>query len=300
MALHPSLRVCSVLAVSASLGVGGALAPGVVLAAEPPADSEGEEPADEPETEDPLAEAKSLYAEGTGKYATADYEGAIELWTRAYTLVPSTVEYREIKADLMWDIATAREKSFDVDGEVSHLKQAEILLNNYLADLASIMADEDALATERKRVEERLEAIRAKMAEASGGPQPGPGANPEPRPAEELPSGRTLLIAGGVLAGVGVVGLGVGGAGMAIGSGANDISELDPNDIDGRREQFDRGRLGNGLAIGGGIAGGVFLVTGVALLAVGAKREKARKGMALLPTPTFGRDQVGVGLAGRF
>lgn len=237
-----------------------------------------------------------LYAEGTGKYATADYEGAIELWTQAYTLVPSTVEYREIKADLMWDIATAREKSFDVDGEVSHLKQAEILLQNYLADLTSIITDEAALATERERVEDKLESIRAKISDASGDPGP----EPEPGPAGELPSGRPLLITGGVLAGVGVAGLGVAAAGMAIGSGANDISDLDPDDIDGRREQFDRGRLGNGLAIGGGIAGGVFLVTGVALLAVGARREKARTGMALLPAPTFGRDHLGLGLTGRF
>ncbi len=282
-----------------ALGLGG-VGVGEARASEPPADGAAEAAAEEPaaaevDTEDPLEEAKALYSEGTGRYATADYEGAIELWTKAYTLVPATAEYREIKADLMWDIATAREKSFDVDGELSHLNQAKILLTNYLGDLSTIIEDEAALDKERARVEERLASIQAKIDAAKG---PGEGPGPEPGPTEPLPSGKPFMITGGVLAGLGLVGLGVSGAGMAMGASANDISDLDPDDIDGRREQFDRGRTGNTLAIAGGVAGGVFLVTGVALLAVGAKREKARRGVAV--TPTFGRELVGVGVSGRF
>jgi hypothetical protein len=88
------------------------------------------------------------------------------------------------------------------------------------------------------------------------------------------------------------------GAGLAMGKRANDLGELEPTDIDGRRDQFDRGRTGNTLAIAGGVVGGVFAITGAVLVGIGASRNAKSKGNAF--APWFGRGVVGVGVRGRF
>ncbi|MCA9718720.1 MAG: hypothetical protein KC468_28890, partial [Myxococcales bacterium] len=97
---------------------------------------------------------------------------------------------------------------------------------------------------------------------------------------------------------VGGAGLGLMAGGLVIGSQANDISELGPLDLQEREDQFARGRTGNALAIAGGVVGGVFLATGVALLVVG-KQKQQRSARAAL-TPALGPGFAGLQLTGRF
>ncbi len=85
--------------------------------------------------------------------------------------------------------------------------------------------------------------------------------------------------------------------GMVMGSQANDISALEPTQLQERQDQFDRGRTGNTLAIAGGVVGGVFLATGVALLVVGKQRQ-SKKQTAL--APALGPGFAGLQLSGRF
>lgn len=85
-------------------------------------------------------------------------------------------------------------------------------------------------------------------------------------------AGTGLLVTGGVLTGLGLGGIGVGVAGMLI---ARRADVFDPKQApDARREQMTRGENANVMAVTGLAAGGALAVTGVVLLAVGAKRRR--------------------------
>lgn len=279
--------------------------PGVALAA----------PTTGPSAEaDPLADAQRLYDRGKAKFETADYADAIELWTEAYAIVPETPESSQIKVLLLYNIATAREKQFEVSRDPAELRKATILLQSFEEGIPALYGEGPEAVAERAKVQERRAAIEVRLREAEaaqgGGEDDDTGAEPLP-PTEpttpiddggEAPArgGRGLVIGGAVAAGLGVGGLGLMAAGLGMGARANDISDLEPDDVDGRRERFDRGRTGNVLAIAGGVAGGVLLVTGAVLLGIGVPRLAAGKrgAVALLPAPL--RSGTGLVLSGRF
>ena len=248
---------------------------------------------------DPLAEAQDRYERGAAKFETADYEGAIALWTDAYSMVPATPENTEIKVLLLYNLATAREKAFEVDGKVSHLRQALILLDGFASSVTALYGEGEEGKAEAARVAERRAAILARIEAAEGRPGEGPGEGPAgPDPAEvEARRGRTLTIAGAALLGAGGLALGLMGAGLGMGAAANDVSGLDPDDVSGRRDQFERGRLGNTLAIAGGAAAGPLVIVGAALLGVGMKKSRRAQAAA---APALGRGFVGVSVRGRF
>ena len=253
-----------------------------------------------PEDDPALAQAEALYREGQGKFETADYDAAIELWTEAYTGVPKEPAYMRIRVLLLYNLATAQERAYEVDQDPRHLRQAQILLSNFERSLDAVYdRDDPAQAAEaekeRRRVTERLQEIEARIAaaEETSSAQPARADQRGHAPG----SARPLIVSGGVLAGLGVAGLGLMAGGLVMGTRANDISGLDPTDTDGRRAQFDRGRLGNTLAIAGGVAGGALLVTGAVLLGVGLhRRARGREGAHAAVVPTLG----GLAVAGRF
>jgi tetratricopeptide (TPR) repeat protein len=241
-------------------------------------------------------EAEALYEQGRAKFETADYTAAIELWTEAYRLVPDVQEGSRIKALLIYNIATAREHAFDVTQDPSQLRQAKILLESFEESIPDLYPDEEQ-AAETQKVRERIAAIDARLQTAEPEPEPEPEPGPEPIDVPSGPAnpGRPLVIAGAVLVGVGVAGLAVMGAGLGIGAGANDLSELEDDDITGRRDQFSRGRSANAMAIGGGVAGGVLAITGAVLLGLGiAKNRRAT------PTAWLAPGSAGLQLSGRF
>lgn len=117
-------------------------------------------------------------------------------------------------------------------------------------------------------------------------------------PEQVGPRKGTGLIAGGAVAlGVGVAALAVMGAGMAKAKGAETFAmDQTPGD---RREQIERGNVGNAMAVGGAVAGGVLLVTGAVLVAIGAKKRKNDPPRTSL-SGAFGRRMVGVNVSVRF
>jgi tetratricopeptide (TPR) repeat protein len=273
--------------------------PGVGWAAPAAAPAAAAAPESDAGDGDEVPRAEALYDKGAAKFETADYAAAIELWTEAYEMVPDAPESGRIKALLIYNIATAREKAYDVSRDVAELRQAKILLERFAEGIDDVYGDD--AAAERTRVEAKLAELDARIEKAEGGSEVGP-KDVEP-PADAVPAetgspkpGRPLVITGAVLLGVGAVGVGLMAAGLGIGAGANDLGGLDDADIEGRRDQFSRGRLGNGLAFGGGIAGGAFAVTGAVLLGLGmAKNKRAPKATAWV-----GREGGGLSLAGRF
>lgn len=263
--------------------------------------------------------AEVIFRRGQAKYETADYNGAIELWTEAYALVDSTPENAAIKALLIYNLAQAHIKAFEIDDDAVHLKQAKQLLDSFAANLPMLYDDPAQLDEERGKVDELLEEIDEKLAAhdpATVEPETEVDTNPDPPAPVVEPgtdevdrapgSGKPLVIAGGVVLGLGVLGGVATIVGSVIATGANDISGIDRNDLVAREDQFAVGREGNITTVVGSITAGVLVPTGVALIVVGVLRNKKAKrqtsSSAALPmlSPSFGPAGAGLSLSGRF
>lgn len=140
---------------------------------------------------------------------------------------------------------------------------------------------------------------------------PAPVVEPEGR--KKAPrDGRGLIAGGALLTVVGVGGIGLLGAGLASGAKAQkDVNNLNPSDLDYQSKVDDldaKGKLGNTLAIVGGVLGGVGLAAGIALLVVGVKKRKKYRdehgsddtSASLRVLPIAGRGQAGLVFTGRF
>jgi tetratricopeptide (TPR) repeat protein len=274
-----------------------------------------------PAGESSNSEAEAMFRRGQAKYETADYNGAIDLWTEAYAVVESTPETASIKALLLYNLAQAHVKAYELDEDDIHLKQALQLLQSFRNNLSLLYEDKAQLDEETKKVDERLAELEAMLAAANPPPEdkpppsdepPPPELGPEPEPVIDAPGdarpGKPLIIAGGVLLGLGVGSGVVAIVGGVLSSGANDISDLDPTDLAAREQRFGTGRTGNVLAIVGSVGAGLLLPIGGALIGVGAKRNgKAKPGTALLQRSRLGAsfggawgNGAGLTISGRF
>jgi tetratricopeptide (TPR) repeat protein len=264
-----------------------------VVAAQP--EVEADPPAD------PLDELRERYEEARVKYDLGDFLGAIELWTDLYQNAPT--EYRK---DLQNSLANAHIRQYEFDRDLQHLRQAKILLQDYLDSLDPNDTDTrtnaqtriDEATAEIERVE-TLEAERQRDLEAA--------VLAERQAAEreaaledashDLHAGRQRRDK--ILKGVGGTGLGVGSAAlvvMGVGLGLGAKAEAD-----GRariaedpltpaielQELVQQGRSYNSVAIATAVAGGVLVVSGAAMLIVAATSRKRASARARLH-PRFG------------
>ncbi|MGH1340012.1 MAG: hypothetical protein ACRBN8_00565 [Nannocystales bacterium] len=253
-----------------------------------------------PEDSGALREAEVLYKRGRSSFETANYLEAIDLWEEAYGLIQDVPENAAIKAALIYNIAAAQEKAYDIDTDITHLRQAAVLMETYARSVPALYGDEDEAQVELDKIDKRMAELRQRIEEAESGSEVAP-TEPQPEHPDIEPTfkpdprAKPLIIAGAVTAGVGVVGLGLMAGGLSMGSSANELG--DDVSLEDRREQFDRGRLGNTLAYVGGAAGGVFLVTGAVLLGIGLKKRSAG---TMAVTPWGGRGTAGMSVGGRF
>jgi tetratricopeptide (TPR) repeat protein len=266
------------------------------------------------------ADAEVMFRRGQAKYETADYAGAIDLWTEAYALVESTPETASIKALLLYNLAQAHVKAYELDEDAIHLKQAQQLLSSFRNNLTLLYEDKAQLEEETKKVDERLAEIEVMLAAAKPTQDEPPPPELESPPPEDEPEpvvddsasdarpGKPLMIAGGVMLGLGVGGAVIGIVGAALGSGANDIGDLDATDLAAREQRFATGRTGNALLIVGSVTAGVLLPVGGALMAIGAKRNnEAKRSTAILQRTRLGASfggtwgkGGGLAISGRF
>lgn len=141
------------------------------------------------------------------------------------------------------------------------------------------------------------EALQRESAAGSGDP-PKPAREPTPK------DGRGLIAAGSVFTVVGLGGLGLMGAGIAMGVDAQKTVEDPATYGDAFDEADAKGKRGNMFAIIGASVGAVGLITGVTLIAIGAKKRKKYREenpvAQLRLTPTFGQGRGGLTLTGRF
>ena len=288
------------------------------------------------EDEDPLVEVQELFASGQNAFEALDYERAINSWVDALGTLPADSEYDAMRSMILYAIASARLDAFESDGEISHLRHAKRLLEQYRSEQDP--EDLETLAS----VDEYLEKVDAKLAEndalaASSADESetppaeskpaatGPGSSVEaradpPTASDRRPpkgGGKGLIISGAVLAAVGA-GM-AGGGGTLFGLQAARHSAAVDEVFDGNKDEltfeqatqeFDAGRRAQTLQIVSFSVGGAVLVTGAALMIVGLKRRKsagrtgtaagvsALKGAVL--APSVGRRSAGISFVGRF
>lgn len=260
---------------------------------------------------DPLAAAKEQHAEGQARFDAANYTGAVDAWTAALKALPSKDErsatYRPL---ILYNIAAAREKLFEIHRDVTQLRQAKILLERFDASIDEVYGHDPAAAeAERTRVREKIAALDARIAEGETEPGTDPvtGTDPDPTTDPVTPtktdapatdrSARGMMIGGGVMLGLGVIAIGGLAASVVLSERANDISDLDPEDTQGRIDRWNQGGRASDAAIAMGVVSPLLLAGGVALLVVGIKRNKKSR---VSMTPSVGGRFVGLVLRGRF
>ena len=251
--------------------------------------------------EDDTREAKRLYQEGRVHFETADYLEALASFKGAYQRAQgiSSESFRnEVLVALLFNLARAHVKAFTIDGDASHLRQAEDLLGTYLASESPMVHQGDAEELRAEIAELESEGVEPDDAEDGGvsGGEPPDTAASEPQ-SDEPPakSGSGLVIGGGVLMGLSAVGLGL-MTGGAVGASRAEQDYVDAANGDERETIDARGRTMNGLVVTGGVAAGVLLSAGIALLVVGKRRQRSNVALDVSASAGY----AGLGLRGRF
>mgnify|MGYP001452706637 CR=1 FL=1 len=270
-------------------------APRVALAA-PAEDEPATEPApddgEEARKSDSLERAMDAYNRGQEHYRRARYKEALVAFKEASTLYASP--------DFQYNIARCYEKLEQYD-------EAILAYQTYLSTKPD--------ASDREDVEASIEFLQQKAAEEekrkNKAATPTPTPTPTPSPVDEPPQprpDRPLIIAGAVVGGVGAaLALGGGiGFGIAAQRRSDDVLSIqeDGNPDGATRAETetiaDEGRRFETLQIAFAAGGGVLVVAGAALLAVGFANKKHNKSLQTAVVPSFGRGFAGVGLTRRF
>lgn len=257
-----------------------------------------------------MDEVKRIYASGKVKYETKNYAGAIDDWTAALGMLPETPENREIRNDLVYNIATAQEKAYDIDRDVVHLRTARALLVDFLEAYKAMYRPDEQTVAEFKRVNERIALLDTKIAEAEkAGPAPAKKAEKrrldlevkqvlqtDPVLAKQYKSGRGMVIGGSIT-------LGIGGLLLLVAAGVS--SQNDDSSASLSRAEK---RTNRDLAVALAVVGLAAAAGGATLLGIGIpKRRKAREAAVsrVVFAPTFGPSPgggrfVGFGAIARF
>ncbi len=275
-----------------------------------------------PESAD-MDQVRKLYEDGRARYDTLDYTGAIDLWTQAYALVAANEKNRDVRNNLVYNIAAAREKAYELDGDLMHLRRAKGLLENYLAEYKAIYKPTEAARKEVEKVQARIKEIDDKLteAESAGGqtgspsptavaepPDPGQDAQQEARREKEAArdalrgdpeiaplykTGKAMVGGGAAMIGVGAVAALVGGA---VGNSDDVFNQETP-------AETRRRRIGGytAMGLGVGLIGG-----GVALVVIGVKKRNeakaraAQKAKVVSVAPHLAPGSGGLVVTGRF
>lgn len=251
-------------------------------------------------------ETREVFDRAATQYQTSDYAGAVESYTEAYRL-SSEIDDAELRgsvqAAILYNLARAHSKAYLLDKKPEHLRQQVDLLDKYLAQTADLKDQQDAraLLAEAQAELEAIEAARAEEEEERSEPareepvvNTNFGAEPSSATDDAEPKGRGLEIAGYVLIGLGVGSGGAAVTGALLTASAQDEHIAGPTLAD-RNAAESKGALGNGLIVGGSVAAGVLITTGIALALTGRKRKRRAT-----PTAWVSPNTAGLSIGGRF
>jgi len=257
--------------------------------------------AEQPASAEPM-DAGALWRDAQAKLGTADYAGAIVELTTLYELVVHDPDAEALRHRVRIALQEAHVGAYGIDDNKDHLRTAIDLLDRSIAALPETdTTQREALTTTRDEVQALLDqhVDPTPIPPPTPDPEPQPEVKPEPLEPIVLPpqivqdpnAGRPLIIAGGVLVGVGLVGNALLIGGLVSANNAVKRFETEPEERPDARQDADRGNL---LGTVGGVIGGVFTISGAVLIGLGAKK----RGMTL--TPAANASTVGVSWAGRF
>lgn len=270
----------------------------------------------EPAMDPTLERSYALYQEGLARFDTFDYEGAVELWTKAYAELPAQSD--GIRNKLVYNIATAQQMAFDVDQDLGHLRRAVLLLQRYVESFKVLHQRTPETEVEVQRAEARIAELRQRIEHVEHG-EPTPDRAAEPREPESIASPSHARYGSGEIDGIvwttpaasevdtdrlrrnrrlasedrktdtmlvgSYVALGVGGAATLAGGGT----------VLATRQSGARG-AGWGM-LGLGVVG---LATGFTLLAIGLERRKRTRQASFAAAPVLGPATAGAAIAVRF
>lgn len=276
--------------------------------------------------------AEEHYERGTREREAGRYAAAAAEFEAAYAEIPPA--RKEQRATVLFELVDVRRSAFAASGKIrgkehpaAHLCAAQTALGDFI-DAAQKdrprkgkKSDDEIKATElRAEVEKQLDAARksapdldcatveypredaaeAPAPEATSGDADRPKSAPRPRRSIHKP----FVIAGGVTTGVGLILLGVMAGGLVRGKRAEadgdalvSMHPTEPADSDALQEIDHDGKVGNRMAIAGGVLGTLALGTGVALLVIGLRGGPARR---VAVSPTMSPRALGVALRWQF
>lgn len=268
---------------SSTLAITLALAPCPTLLAAPPPDAAADEA---PPPDEDFEAAKQLFDAGVASYTASDYGAAVEAWTQANALLPPTFDNRLIKAELIYNIARAQQKWFEIDGKIEHLRAARDTIRRYGEEI-ELIYPADQLALERQKVDEQVSELDAAIAEAEEAARQRElelaermrPAFDEKADARERKRNKSMIGVGAAFGSLGLGGVGMLVAGIAMsGQATRAVGDLPlGEDVSARADAIAKGEAGNVLQVLGGLSAGLFLAIGVPVLAVGLVGEKKRK-----------------------
>lgn len=252
-----------------------------------------------------LAAIGELAQEAQTRFETADYAGAIDLWTEAYAALPQESEYAQQRSVLVYQIAQACVEAYALDPQALYLRKAERLYISYqetidpsdtetLAEVESTIADlrakiaavdpdpatEDAPKDPRAGEAQVEDPVEDQSIGDEGDGSATTSEVPSGEPSAERSGGRGLTIAGAVLVGLGAASLGAMTYGLVWGGRVDDRGDAakaaGETDAEVYRGLLSEGTTANRLAIGAGAAGAVAIATGATLLGVGLGKRRTR------------------------
>lgn len=132
-----------------------------------PTRAHAQDPAGEAAEDPQLAEAKRLYDEGEGKFQLAKYQEALVLWEQAYVILMKGGEAnRAILNALVYNIAEAHSRAYDLTRNPTHLRTAKQLLVDYRTSHRELYGDEPEAVKERAEADDRIAELDKKIADS--------------------------------------------------------------------------------------------------------------------------------------
>jgi tetratricopeptide (TPR) repeat protein len=249
----------------------------------------------------PENDPEALSAAAVERFEAKDYDGAVELFEKAYAADP--------QANYLFNIGRVYEEKGDLEKAITYYQR---FMGQSGVDLES-----------RQAATERLKVLREALAQLKAQEDDGAPPKDEPpkdegteQPTDQTPAvtdedeqankrKKTLRITGYSLMGAGGAGLIVGAVFGSLASGSVDDGQADPF-VDRREAFMERARKQARVADAMFITGGVLAATGLVLVLVtlGGKKASAKGDVARRPktvwSPVVGPREVGVGLVRRF
>jgi len=261
-----------------------------------------------------LEEAQVLFRDGTVKYESADYNGAIKSFTEALGIMTEADGDESTRLTLLYNIAKAHEKAFKIDQDVQHLRQAQMLYERYFefAQKTGNLGDELDIESKLAHLNTQLKIhseIQENRDKAEGPPPPPPvttlGADVDTDWEKPRKTGIGFAVGGGVFT--------IGGVVLAVlGSQFEGKAQTQVNGLTDQGVPMDHPAWaeGNEFVASEKRRGTIFMATGATVAVVGVaglgvgtyylvKSKRLREGR-VAAVPALSPGFAGVQISGRF